>query len=217
MRAVWLSVVAGAIALVGALGLRVSNLESRVSALSARVPAREGASQPSARAGHAATTDRWSAAYERHLGSLEERARALPQPSAAASGRPQTPDSQILEVVERENSRIRDGLLDFHQKYWLDQRKAALGVFAQNHGLSNQQKSALEGVLTRELDALVGLLRKPIARDNPRQVQQDWRATIDASDASIRGLLTAEQFGAWQQQRSFERSWLNASAAAAGK
>src|SRR5262245_17783294 len=190
MRAGQLSAAVVLVALLGFLGLRIASLEQRVSALAARVPARARAvPAPAARSGSAPVlTERWSDAYDQHLASLEARAGLLDEAPTLSAGPPAS-DAQILKVVEREHSRIREGLLDFHKKHWLEQRMSGLDAFAKANGLSGQQKSALEGALKRELDALVELLRRPAAIDDPGSVQRDWRATIDASDAAIGSFL----------------------------
>jgi hypothetical protein len=202
-----------AVALLGFLGFRIFDLEQRVAALSRQL---EGSDQ----AATAATTDTGDAGvsglgYEARLAALEKRVdgiRATMRRLDKASGLPtglgvggQPVDKEILSVVERENSRLRDVQLEWQRARWLESREASLAIFARHNNLTTEQNASLQQTLEHEVDAMVEVLRRPNLLEDPDQAANDWQALLEATDRTAGQVLTPAQAGQWYTARAFER------------
>jgi hypothetical protein len=199
------------VAVIGYLGFRILDLEQRVAALALQLDSAPAEPDPlSAPAGGLTGTSK--PGYEQRLLALEQRLSELKSQRRAeppeSFRRDEQTEKGILSVVERENQRIRDVQLEFHRAHWVDQRNAALILFAQGQGLSADQTTELQKLLVDEIDSAVTLLRKGTMLEDPDQAAIDWQAMLDETDAKARNHLKPEQRAAWNEQRANERRFL---------
>jgi hypothetical protein len=203
---------AAAVALLGYLFFRIVDLETRVASLTQQLGSPTAADAPVA---NTDTTDKTPSApspplgYQQRLTALEKDVASLKAAqqrvqTASGTGRAQD-DKDILSVVERENSRIRDVQLEWNKARWLENRDAQLVAFARQYGLTSDQTSGLQKALQQEVDRMVELMKRPGLMDDPDQAAADWQAMLDATDKSAQEVLSPSQVGPWNQARLFER------------
>jgi hypothetical protein len=214
---------AAAVAVIGFLAFRIVDLEQRVSALSAQLGTPAEAPQEGARGrGDAGIPPAAPTGYAERLSALEKRVAALSDAQSALTKAPaqgrEHQEEEILSVVQREGTRIRDVQLEWHRSRWLEGRAEQLNAFAKSKGLSPEQTAGLQGALQHEVDAMVDVLKRPELMEDPDQVASDWQAVLDDTDNQARKLLTPTQNIYWTQARVFERAvlwpWLPKKAAA---
>jgi HAMP domain-containing protein len=200
-----------AVVLIGFLAFRIVDLEQRVASISRQLDAAAPASETedagtSPNDTHGSGYEHRIRALEKRVHELEAKALVRDRPAPLAND-PQT-ENAVLSVVEREQSRIRDVQLEFHRGHWIQQRNAALTVFAQTYGLSTEQVVEIQKALEQEVDAMVDQLRRPTLLEDPDQAASDWQTMLDDTDARARKVLTPEQLAAWEKGRLFERQVL---------
>ena len=193
-------------------GYRVARLEQRVDALQLQLgrPAPEGtASDKPDGAGTGGGHEHRLLALERDVTSLRDELRTLEQARArkgeSTAAQAAGNEKQILSVVDREQSRIRDRQLEFHRTRMIEGREAALEDFAQRYGLSPSQTDQLHELLTDEVDRMVEILRRRESLENPEQATADWMATLEQTDDAAHRVLDPAQRGPWDQARAVER------------
>ena len=150
---------------------------------------------------------------EQRVASLEEKLRSLPKAhgKTAASGPCEncaegtSQEAAVLSIVARENSRIRDVQLEWHRARWGETRQQQLAVFAGQHKLRPEQTAELNRALEHELDAMVSILKRPDAAEDPDQAATDWQSVLKETESRVKTILTPEQEQAWMQGRVFER------------
>jgi hypothetical protein len=203
------------VALSSYLAYRVIALEHRVDALGGRLgaPAPDNAGNT----GTAGAASQKSQDHAKRIEALEQQALSLredlqsleaatadfPDPGAVAD--PASGEQRILSVIGREQSRIRDRQLQFHRERWLEWRRSALDNFAQAVRLSPAQTDDVQRLLSDEVDALVDILRRPDAAENPERAANDWLDTLEATDRAAERFLTPEQADQWTTARTVER------------
>jgi hypothetical protein len=196
--------------LLGFLSLRIFTLEQRVSALTTRLGHPHDAGVVDA--GEPAVDDPASnqdveqrvSALEKRLDTLSTSVRGLERFSRLGTAGPQA-DKEILSVVERENSRLRDVQLEWQRSRWNETRDAQFMTFARQYNLSSDQTTKLRKSLEQEADSMFELLRRPTLLEDPDQAAADWQAVLDATDRDAQSVLTAQQVGPWVAARTFER------------
>jgi hypothetical protein len=196
------------IALVGGLGVyRLVTLEQRLDALGKRLG--QAAPAGSTRAAAPGLEERLSK-LEAEIATLRQSVRELEQAEdpALAQAEPNLPEDKILSVVGRAQSRVLDRQLQFHRDRWLEWREGALGQFAHDFGLSAGQTQELHQQLADEVDAMVEIMRRPDAFENPEQSATDWQARLDQTDDVARRVLAPHQLVAWEAARTAERQTL---------
>jgi hypothetical protein len=200
------------VALLGFLGFRIIDLEQRVAALGqamGTVP-EATATQPDKRRDAAGSNLGYGprlAALEKRVDAIQANVRSLEKATGTGAGSQQD-DKEILSVVERENSRLRDVQLEWHRSRWLETRETQLMIFARQYHLSGEQTATLQKSLEQEVDSMVELLRRPALLEDPDQAASDWQAMLDQTDRAAKQVLAPEQMGAWSQARAFERQVL---------
>jgi hypothetical protein len=188
-------------------GYRITRLEQRLQALDAQLGAPEIAAAPGAPAGKAAPAHAQRlAALEQDVRALRDDVRTLEQAVNGPVAAPNPADEQqILTIMGREQSRIRDRQLEFHRSRWVKWREAAMDSFAARNNLSPAQADQLRRLLTDEVDQMVEILRRPDAADNPEKASADWMAMLERTDDAAHRVLDPEQRGPWDLERSVER------------
>jgi hypothetical protein len=208
---------AAAIAVIGFLGFRILDLEQRVAALSEQLgaPITPVDDPPPNHGDMDDSPERIppGAGFEQRLATLEKQLATLhaAQNAVASHTANTTPvhqDQEILSVVEREGSRIRDVQLEWHRSRWLEGRASQLNSFAKQFGLSQDQTAGMHGALQLETDAMVSVLKRPELAEDPDQFAADWQHVLDETDRAAQKVLTPEQNIAWTQARVYERGVL---------
>jgi hypothetical protein len=203
--------VAALIVAFGFLGFRILDLEQRVAKLSEQVGLATEPAAPTAGSSAAQPKN-----YEQRISQLEQQLASI---TAAISGPRRVPEpnvgsknlskeEDILSVVERENSRVRDVQLEWHRARWLETRERQLVEFALQLKLEPHQTSQLRDVIEHEVDSMVDIMKRPNFADEPDQVASDWAAMLEATDKRAAEILTPQQQQFWGQGRLIERSVL---------
>jgi hypothetical protein len=201
------------VGLVGFLGFRVVDLEQRVAALTQQLGSAPAAHDQAADTREPKPVSAMGSGFEARLAALERRVDELKnsqqtREKAGPIGADPQSEQQVLNVFEREASRIRDVQLEFHRNRWLEQRNGALVIFAKTYGLTPNQTSELQKVIENEVDVMVEQLRQPTMLEDPDQAVSDWQAMLDDTDAKAHKLLNRDQLAAWDTGRAFERQVL---------
>jgi hypothetical protein len=208
---------AALVAIIGFLGFRILDLEQRVAGVTHQLgsaPSEPEVATSGADAGpHPSSTVVAAGGYEQRLRALEKRVQELQASikkldKIGASTDPVQADKEILSVIERESSRLRDVQLEWHRQRWVEARETQLSLFARQFGLSPQQTESLHKVLDHEVDEMVKQLRRPTLLEDPDQGASDWQAMLDETDREAQKILTPAQRAAWDQGRTFERKFL---------
>lgn len=189
-------------------GYRITRLEQRLEALDSQLGAPEIASAPAAGASTkpAPAHAQRLAALEQDVHALRDDLRTLEQAVNAPVAAPTPGDEQqILSIMGREQSRVRDRQLEFHRSRWVKWREAAIESFAARNNVSPVQADELRKLLTDEVDQMVEILRRPDAADNPEKASADWMAMLQRTDDAAHHVLEPEQRGPWDLERSVER------------
>ncbi|MGD8861960.1 MAG: hypothetical protein PVI30_18255 [Myxococcales bacterium] len=152
------------------------------------------------------------AALEQELTALRADVRSLEQATAETASveelQSAVGEDRILEVVKREQERLRDKHLSYQHERWMGWRKDALDAFADQHGLDDAQKGQLLGLLEHEADGLVELAKQPWFAEDPRRTVQAWRAQLELTDQKVREMLDGDALEAWRHDRLIERALL---------
>jgi len=200
---------------VGYLAMQVHSLSQRVDGLRAQLgapaPSGDDAGHPPA-GGDTKPADAAKSGHEQRLAKLEAEQkslradlRTLEEATADTFAVPDADPKQVLNIVGQEATRIRDRQLDFQRSRWLKWRSATLDQFARAYGLSEEQSSQIDDLLTSETDRLVDVMRQPHAAENPEQVATDWATVLHDTDVAAHGILDPQQIGPWDSARAFER------------
>jgi hypothetical protein len=205
---------AAALVLFGWLGFRILDLERRVSHLSEQLGTASADAMPAATTSeHVTVVNTTPQGYEQRLRALEERLDKLA--SAQSSLARMTgkdghadADNQILSVIEREGNRIRDVQIEYHRPRWIEARDAQVDAFAQATHMTGQQTQILKGVVEREVEDFVAVLKKPDLMEDPDGATTAWQAALDKTNDTAHKLLTPPQAALWDQARLFERQLL---------
>jgi hypothetical protein len=200
------------VALLAYLGFRIIDLEQRVTALGQAIGTlpEDAATNRSERRDAGTSNLSYGqrlAVLEKRLDGIQANVRSLEKATGTGAGS-QHADKEILSVVERENSRLRDVQLEWHRSRWLETRETQLMIFARQYRLSGDQVTTLQKSLEQEVDSMVELLRRPTLLEDPDQAASDWQALLDQTDHAAQKVLAPEQMGAWNQARAFERQVL---------
>jgi hypothetical protein len=192
-------------------GYRITRLEQRLQALDTQLGAPEIAAAPAAGASTkpAPAHAQRLAALEQDVHALRDDLRTLEQAVNAPVAAPTPGDEQqILSIMGREQSRVRDRQLEFHRSRWVKWREAAIESFAARNNVSPVQADELRKLLTDEVDQMVEILRRPDAADNPEKASADWVAMLERTDNAAHRVLEPEQRGPWDAERLVERKAL---------
>jgi len=210
-----LIVAALCVVVLGVLAYRVVAIERRTEALREQLegPAPAAAAAPGASVTHTAGAD---ASQAQRLKALEEgvaEARTtlsrikFVMTEGVTMPNPRT-EQEILAVVQREDARVRNAQLEWSHTRWQAAREAQLDQFALHNALSGQQTAELKKSLTREVDAMVDVLRRPGLFEDPEKTAVDWQALLDETDQTAARVLNPAQLDVWKQVREFERKLL---------
>lgn len=199
----------------GVLGYRSMMLKRRVETLGRELgsgPSDAGTSEALSNGTSvlAASTHRERLAkLEQGVSEVRSRLKAI---DYAVRGAPTLPDPQhgkeILSVIQREKSRVLDVQLAWSRTHWQEAREEQLKRLGQDMGLSGQQVGQLRTTLTRELDAMVEVLRRPDLFEDPERTARDWQAILRSTDQTATDVLTPAQLQIWKQARAAERKLL---------
>ena len=203
--------------ILGVLVYRVRDLERRSDALREQleglVPSEAAAPHE---ATHAAAGGESSRSHAQRLQALEEGIAAVRtkisrlkyvMSEGVTMPNPRT-EQEILSVVQREDARVRNAQLEWSRTRWQAARESQLAQFALQNGLSDRQTAALKPSVTREVDAMVEVLRRPNVFSEPDTTARDWLALLDETDQTAMRVLTPAQRDVWNKTREFERKLL---------
>jgi hypothetical protein len=190
-------------------GYRITRLEQRLEALDTQLGAPEIAAAPAA----GAQANKPAPAYAQRLAALEQDVHALRDDlrtlEQAVNGPVAAPtpgdEQQILSIMGREQSRVRDRQLDFHRSRWVKWREAAIESFAARNNVSPAQADQLRRLLTDEVDQMVDILRRPDAADDPEKASADWMRMLERTDDAAHRVLDPAQRAPWDLERAVER------------
>jgi hypothetical protein len=206
---------AGVLVGFGLLAFRIIDLEQRVAVLTADAGTRSldpiPTTQPIAATGAATSTKDYEArlrTIEQQLSMLATLKQGMPMPNNSIGEDRLKQEQEILSVVERENSRIREVQLEWHKSRWLETRKQQLAAFAYAQQLDPPQTTRIYEALEHELDGLADVMKRPTSAEDPDQVVSDWLKILGETDKSAQGILSPAQYQTWVQGRSFERKVL---------
>jgi hypothetical protein len=195
----------------GWLGVRIVSLEERVARLSARLGSAQSiASETVSDIAASAGPSQSQSARLRQLEAQIDRLTAAPRDVEASAFQraPVEAENEILSVLEREKSRVRDVQLEFHRSRWLEGRNAQLDAFAKSTGLSTSQTKTLKAQLERELDDFVKVLNNPDYNADPDHAVAEWDTALAKTDAVAHSVLDPKQAQLWDQARMLEKQIL---------
>lgn len=201
---------------VGFFGYRSVVLEQRIDALRRQLGETPAAADPSSSKANVAVSGDQSVSQRARLGELEKGVTSLDAKLRtlryASGGAPNLPENEmreeILSVVQRESSRVRDVQLDWSRERWQEARDQQLAAFARDYGLSSDQTATMQKGLAHEVDAMVEVLRRPTLFEEPERTVKDWQALRTVTDETAERTLTPAQLQAWNLVREFERKIL---------
>jgi hypothetical protein len=205
------------LAVTGYLAYRVVTLEHEVGALKKQLGA-PSVAKAAAKTGTLAAQPGSSGNHEQRLAELEgalarlrEDLQSLEEATSGMAAGPLDPlsgEQHILSVIERKQAHVLDRQLEFHRVRWVEWRAQALDNFAETVGLSPAQTERLHDLLAREVETMIGILKRPDVLENPEQSVSDWTAMLEETDRQARRLLEPAQVPAWDQARFLERKVL---------
>ena len=202
-----------ALFVLGILGFRLLDLEQRVARLSEQLGSQELAESPVAvHKGRNDSTADVATGRDLRLDTLERRIDKLANSTASRVAEPAHgtlgKEQDILSVVERENTRIRDVQLEWQRGRWLEARESQLAQFAAQQQLSSSQAESLRRALELETDGMIAVLKKPGLANNPDQAVNDWLDVLRETDERALRILAPDQQKAWGFARVLERRML---------
>jgi hypothetical protein len=197
------------------LGFRISELEQHLAAMGrsggakgAATSADSGRASARAAVANAAepTVEARIDTIEDDLTHMQEEYADLDQKLAGPGGK--VNESQILDIVTRAQSRVRDRQLEFHGTQWRNMRTAMFSDFATKNHLEHWQSEQLQRVLDEEIDEAVAILTRPENAENPELLATEWQRRLDETDAEAMRVLQGPAAEAWVGARMFERQLL---------
>lgn len=190
-----------------ALGNQLDALERKLGEMPAPSAAAPKAANPRRASGYAASHDGRLGALERAVTSLQREIRTLEQ---ATGETPETlvSDQQILTVMKDHGSKIVEGQIKYHRQRWLDQREEGLAEFTKRYNLTREESDALWGLLSREVDQMIEILRDPESFENPERAAEQWKKMLYETDVGAHRTLDPQRSVAWDQVRWLERKIL---------
>ena len=184
---------------------KVHSLEQRFEGLD-RPLAAGGATPPQAGA-YATGSGQPGGAATSEVAGLQQEVSALKAELAqvrATQAEVGTPDA-ILGVVEEEQHRVQNLMVDFHAERWHEAADEVLEFLVKHANLSDFQRKRVGGAMTAEVERLAEIARTPNVFEDPDKLATDVIQLIDETDTKVLGVLNPSQRAAWQRHRAHER------------
>ena len=129
--------------------------------------------------------------------------------SLQADAEPSLPNpARVLSVVREVEQRRMEALLDYQRERVVSLREQALDRFTDHHGITAEQRSALQTLLLDESDRMFEIMGGRRMREHPAAAAQELKELAERVDEEGNTLLTPQQQKAWMHGRKLERTVL---------